>query len=52
MDPALPVMDGIEATYRLKDDSRTAHIPVVACTAFGHVDKAPGMHHAPFARGK
>lgn len=34
MDLSLPVMDGWEATRRLKSDVRTAHIPVVALT--GH----------------
>jgi two-component system cell cycle response regulator DivK len=34
MDLSLPVMDGWEATRRLKSDPRTAHIPVVALT--GH----------------
>jgi len=34
MDLSLPVMDGWEATRRLKADSRTASIPVVALT--GH----------------
>ena|SRR5688572_941390 len=34
MDLSLPVMDGWEATRRLKADDRTAHIPVVALT--GH----------------
>lgn len=34
MDLSLPVMDGWEATRRLKADARTAHIPVVALT--GH----------------
>src|SRR5207244_13456488 len=34
MDLSLPVMDGWEATRRLKADKRTAHIPVVALT--GH----------------
>jgi CheY-like chemotaxis protein len=33
MDLSLPVLDGWEATRRLKSDSRTAHIPVVALTA-------------------
>lgn len=33
MDLSLPVVDGWEATRRLKSDSRTAHIPVVALTA-------------------
>jgi CheY-like chemotaxis protein len=34
MDLSLPVMDGWEATRRLKADKATAHIPVVALT--GH----------------
>lgn len=34
MDLSLPVMDGWEATRRLKSDPRTANIPVVALT--GH----------------
>jgi CheY-like chemotaxis protein len=33
MDLSLPVMDGWEATRRLKSDTRTSHIPVVALTA-------------------
>ena len=33
MDLSLPVIDGWEATRRLKSDERTAHIPVVALTA-------------------
>lgn len=33
MDLSLPRMDGWEVTRRLKRDTRTAHIPVVACTA-------------------
>jgi CheY-like chemotaxis protein len=33
MDLSLPVVDGWEATRRLKADDRTAHIPVVALTA-------------------
>ena len=33
MDLSLPIVDGWEATRRLKDDSRTAHIPVMALTA-------------------
>jgi CheY-like chemotaxis protein len=33
MDLSLPVIDGWEATRRLKADIRTAHIPVVALTA-------------------
>jgi len=33
IDLSLPVLDGWEATRRLKSDARTAHIPVVALTA-------------------
>ena len=33
MDLSIPVIDGWEATRRLKQDDRTAHIPVVALTA-------------------
>ena len=33
MDLSLPIVDGWEATRRLKADSRTAHVPVVAVTA-------------------
>lgn len=33
MDLSLPVVDGWEATKRLKEDARTAHIPIIALTA-------------------
>jgi two-component system, cell cycle response regulator DivK len=33
MDMSLPVMDGWEATKRLKSASETAHIPILALTA-------------------
>jgi two-component system, cell cycle response regulator DivK len=33
MDLSLPILDGWEATRRLKIDTRTAHIPIVALTA-------------------
>jgi two-component system cell cycle response regulator DivK len=33
MDLSLPVMDGWEATRRLKADDRTADIPVIALTS-------------------
>ena len=33
MDLSMPVVDGWEATKRLRADQRTAHIPVVALTA-------------------
>jgi CheY-like chemotaxis protein len=35
MDLHMPEVSGIEATRRLKQDARTAHIPVLACTAYG-----------------
>jgi two-component system, cell cycle response regulator DivK len=38
MDLSLPVVDGWEATRRLKADARTAHIPVVALTAYDGSD--------------
>jgi two-component system cell cycle response regulator DivK len=33
MDVSLPVLDGLEATRRLKADPATRHIPVIALTA-------------------
>ena len=33
MDVSIPVIDGLEATRRLKADAATRHIPVVALTA-------------------
>ena len=43
MDLALPKLDGWEATRRLKSDSATAHIPVIALTGHalaGHAERA------------
>ncbi len=43
MDLSLPVMNGCEATHRLKSDPRTQHIPVVALTGHSegeHSDEA------------
>ena len=39
MDLSMPRVDGWEATRRLKSDPRTAHVPVIACSA--HVFGAP-----------
>ena len=36
MDLAMPEMDGLEATRRLKADERTRHIPIVAMSAHGY----------------
>ena len=33
MDLSLPILDGWEATRRIKTDRRTAHVPVLALTA-------------------
>jgi two-component system, cell cycle response regulator DivK len=33
MDMSLPVMDGWEATRRVKSDNATRHVPVIALTA-------------------
>jgi two-component system, cell cycle response regulator DivK len=43
MDLSLPIIDGWEATRRLKSDARTAHIPVVALTAY---DGSPELQRA------
>jgi len=34
------VLDGIAAIRCLREDSRTARIPIVACTAFGRAHEA------------
>jgi CheY-like chemotaxis protein len=35
MDLAMPVLDGIEATKKIKRDPKTAHIPVIILTGHG-----------------
>jgi CheY-like chemotaxis protein len=47
MDLAMPVMDGWEATKRIKGDTRTRQIPVVALT--GHA--SPGVAERALAAG-
>ena len=34
MDLSLPVIDGWEATRRIKEDARTSHIPILVLTAY------------------
>jgi CheY-like chemotaxis protein len=40
MDLAMPVLDGWEATRRLKADWSTRHIPIIALSAFGNSTEA------------
>jgi CheY-like chemotaxis protein len=46
MDLSLPVMDGWEATRRLKADTRTAQIPVVALTGHALAGISDGARQA------
>ena len=46
MDLSLPVMDGWEATRRLKADERTAHIPIVALTGHALAGISEGAQQA------
>jgi two-component system cell cycle response regulator DivK len=50
MDMQLPGMDGLEATRLLKDDARTRHIPIVACTARAMKGDDERMRQAGCAR--
>ena len=46
MDLSLPVLDGWEATRRLKGDARTRHIPVVALTGHALEGHSQGAREA------
>jgi two-component system, cell cycle response regulator DivK len=46
MDLSMPVMDGWEATRRLKADHHTAGIPVVALTGHGNAGISEGARRA------
>jgi two-component system, cell cycle response regulator DivK len=46
MDLSLPILDGWEATRRLKSDGRTAHIPIVALTAHDGAHELQRATHA------
>ncbi|HZU83213.1 MAG TPA: response regulator [Polyangiaceae bacterium] len=46
MDLSLPVMDGWEATRRLKADERTRHIPVIALTGHALAGHSRGAQEA------
>ena len=46
MDISLPVIDGWEATRRLKSDERTRHIPIVALTGHALAHYAEGARQA------
>jgi CheY-like chemotaxis protein len=46
MDLSLPVLDGWEATRRLKADGRTRHIPVVALTGHALEGHSQGAREA------
>lgn len=43
MDLALPGMDGIETTIKLKQNPKTAHIPVIAYTVWGEEFKEKAL---------
>ncbi len=46
MDLSLPVMDGWEATRRLKSDDSTRHIPVIALTGHALAGHSRGAREA------
>jgi two-component system, cell cycle response regulator DivK len=46
MNLAMPAVDGISATAALRQDPRTAAIPIIACTGFVRDDGAELAEHA------
>jgi|CZKU01.1.fsa_nt_gi two-component system cell cycle response regulator DivK len=46
MDLSLPIMDGWEATRRLKADARTRHIPIIALTGHALSGHSRAAHDA------
>jgi two-component system, cell cycle response regulator DivK len=46
MDLSLPIMDGWEATRRLKADERTKHIPIIALTGHALAGHSRGAQEA------
>jgi CheY-like chemotaxis protein len=39
MDLGMPVMDGLEAAWHLRNISETCKVPIIACTAFDKPDR-------------
>jgi CheY-like chemotaxis protein len=46
MNLAMPRVDGLRATSILRDNPRTAAIPIIACTGFAHDDGAEAAQDA------
>jgi two-component system cell cycle response regulator DivK len=46
MDLRLPILGGLEAARRLKEDERTTHIVIVACTGTGRPDARAAAYAA------
>lgn len=48
MDPELPGLSGWEAARRLRQDGRTAALPLIAATGYSHVTQLDQARHAGF----
>ena len=48
MDIKMPVMDGIQATQKIRSSKYGAHIPIIALTALALPDQAEQCFHAGF----